>query len=101
MNAKESSNVLQSTSAELIILRKFSKETNHHGARHIIAFVDTFTTPDESVVFILELLGQDLGRVVNAAHDATLPLYVVKQIAKQLLQALDYLHSEHGIVHCG
>ncbi|KZV99851.1 kinase-like protein [Exidia glandulosa HHB12029] len=79
-----------------------SPSTPHTGRVHIVQLVEHFfhTGPHgRHVCMVFEVLGESLLSVVRryAAHGV--PLLLVKQIAKQILLGLDYLHVHCSIVH--
>ena len=51
------------------------------------------------VVFVFEVLGTNLLDLIKAYNYRGLPLAVVKQIGREVLLGLDYLHSECKIIH--
>ena len=54
---------------------------------------------------VFELLGQTLEAAKlqqEREHGAErLPIPVVKQVARQLMLGLDYLHTDCGVIHTG
>jgi len=50
-------------------------------------------------VFVFELLGPDLLSLIKRYKYQGIPLAIVKQIAKQVLVGLDYLHTTYKIIH--
>ena len=70
-------------------------------SHHIVRLLDHFkhTGPHgEHVVMVFEVLGKHLLDLIEK-HYKGLPLGVVKSITKQLLIALDFLHTEAKIIH--
>lgn len=51
------------------------------------------------VCMVFEVLGENLLKVIRRFEHRGLPLGVVRSIAKQMLQGLDLLHRECGIIH--
>ena len=51
------------------------------------------------VVFVFEVLGQNLLDVIKSYNYRGIPMSAVKKIAREVLLGLDYLHSECSIVH--
>lgn len=51
------------------------------------------------VCMVFEVLGENLLKIIRRFEHRGLPLHVVKRIAKQMLQGLDLLHRECGIIH--
>lgn len=48
---------------------------------------------------VFEVLGQNLLKLIQATDYKGLPLRLVKTVARQLLEGLDYLHSQCAIIH--
>jgi serine/threonine-protein kinase SRPK3 len=88
---------------EIKLLRQVScNDIQHRGKEHVIGFLDSFTHegPNGShVVMIFEVLGENLLSLIKKYKHRGIPIVYVKQIAKQLLLALDFLHREVGVIH--
>lgn len=88
---------------EIKLLRQVScNDIQHKGKEHVIGFLDSFTHqgPNGShVVMIFEVLGENLLSLIKKYKHRGIPIIYVKQIAKQLLLALDFLHREVGVIH--
>jgi len=88
---------------EIKLLRKISyNECIHRGKKHVIAFLDSFIHegPNGShVIMVFEVLGENLLSLIRKYKHRGIPVIYVKQIAKQMLLALDYLHRETGVIH--
>ena len=48
---------------------------------------------------VFEVLGENLLTLIKRYQNRGIPRHLVKQITKQLLLALDYLHNECSIIH--
>ena len=55
----------------------------------------------EHVCLVFDVLGHHLGFQAAKHEDGKLPIKAVKQITRQLLLGLDFLHRECGIIHTG
>ncbi|KAI0319398.1 kinase-like domain-containing protein [Amylostereum chailletii] len=79
---------------EEAIMRHISRATSHNGAQHCIKLVDAFIQEREDtgshLCLLEELGGCTLEHLQVIQRGLDVPL--VKQIAKQILSALDYLH---------
>ncbi|KAL5521466.1 hypothetical protein ACEPAF_2214 [Sanghuangporus sanghuang] len=53
----------------------------------------------QHLVIVSPLYGEHMRDYTRGESDKRLALPLVKRIARQVLQALDYLHSERGIIH--
>ncbi|KAJ7091954.1 kinase-like domain-containing protein [Mycena belliarum] len=76
---------------------------NHPGRSHVISFLDHFrhTGPNGThVCMVFEVLGENLlGLVKRHQQNKGVPMHLVKQIAKQVLLGLDYMHRCCGVIH--
>ncbi|KAK7005972.1 kinase-like protein [Favolaschia claudopus] len=75
---------------------------NHPGRSHVIGFLDHFrhTGPNGThVCMVFEVLGENLLGLVKRHQNKGVPMAVVKQIAKQVLLGLDYMHRCCGVIH--
>ncbi|ODQ58444.1 hypothetical protein WICANDRAFT_17860, partial [Wickerhamomyces anomalus NRRL Y-366-8] len=80
------------------------KNPNHPGYNHLIKLHEWFyhNGPNgKHVCMIFEVLGENMLGLINKFEKSYggLPITIVKQISKQLLLALDYLHRECGLIH--
>ncbi|KAI8393725.1 kinase-like domain-containing protein [Radiomyces spectabilis] len=72
------------------------------GAEYVTAIVDHFYVhgPNGShVCMTFEVLGENLLSLIKRYKHRGIPVHLVKQIAKQMLLGLDYLHRTCGIIH--
>jgi len=60
---------------------------------------DTYKVNGRHFVFVFELLGPDLLSLIKRYKYQGLPMAMVKQITKQVLVALDNLHTKYKIIH--
>lgn len=77
-------------------------EIHHPGHGHVIQLLDTFTHRGPNgvhVVMVFEVLGENLLGLIRRYKHRGIPVVFVKQIAKQLLAALDFLHRHCGVIH--
>ncbi|GMP32194.1 hypothetical protein CsSME_00006065 [Camellia sinensis var. sinensis] len=68
----------------------------------VVQLVDHFkhTGPNgQHLCMVLEFLGDSLLRLIKYSHYKGLELNKVREICKCILNALDYLHRELGIIH--
>ncbi|KAJ7121341.1 kinase-like domain-containing protein [Mycena crocata] len=76
--------------------------SNHPGRSHVISFLDHFrhTGPNGThVCMVFEVLGENLLGLVKRHQNKGVPMPIVKQIAKQVLLGLDYMHRCCGVIH--
>lgn len=74
----------------------------HPGHEHVIQLLDTFTHKGPNgvhVCMVFEVLGENLLSLIRRYKHRGIPIVFVKQIAKQLLLALDFLHRTCGVIH--
>lgn len=72
------------------------------GARYVTAVVDHFMVNGSNgthVCMTFEVLGENLLSLIKRYKSRGIPMNLVKQIAKQMLLGLDYLHRKCGIIH--
>ncbi|KAK6459850.1 kinase-like domain-containing protein [Scheffersomyces coipomensis] len=88
---------------EIKLLDKVTtSDLNHPGHEHVIQLLDTFTHKGPNgvhVVMVFEVLGENLLGLIRRYKHRGIPIVFVKQIAKQLLSALDFLHRKCGVIH--
>lgn len=92
---------------ELQILEAISEISRHSsmpGRNHVLQLLDYFhhIGPNgDHVCLVFDVLGHHLGRQSLMFHRGALPVKVVKEVARQLLLGLDFLHRDCGIIHTG
>lgn len=88
---------------EIKLLDKVTTSDVHHpGHEHVIQLLDTFTHQGPNgvhVVMVFEVLGENLLGLIRRYKHRGIPVVFVKQIAKQLLLLLDFLHRRCGVIH--
>lgn len=88
---------------EIKLLDKVTtSDLNHPGHEHVIQLLDTFTHKGPNgvhVVMVFEVLGENLLGLIRRYKHRGIPTVFVKQIAKQLLASLDFLHRKCGVIH--
>jgi serine/threonine-protein kinase SRPK3 len=92
---------------EIGILKKSlsATESQKKYAAHIVRYYDNFTyTGPTSVVhniIVTEPLAHSLQELQNTLPNRAIPLWLCKHFAKQVLQAISYLHEACGVVYGG
>lgn len=74
----------------------------HPGAAHIVSLLDQFEHQGPNgthICMIFEVLGENLLSLIKKYDYRGIPIPLVKQITKQVLLGLDYLHRDCGIIH--
>ena len=88
---------------EIKLLQKIVQANpNHPGKKHVVSLLDSFNhkgTNGEHVCMVFEVLGENLLGLIKRWNHRGIPMPLVKQITKQVLLGLDYLHRECGIIH--
>ncbi|KAJ8103810.1 kinase-like domain-containing protein [Lipomyces tetrasporus] len=88
---------------EIKLLEKIvSANPNHPGRAHVVSLLDSFehVGPNGThVCMVFEVLGENLLGLIRRFHHRGVPIGLVKQITKQVLLGLDYMHRECGIIH--
>lgn len=75
---------------------------NHPGRKHVVSLLDSFEHKGPHgthVCMVFEVLGENLLGLIKRWNHRGIPMPLVKQITKQVLLGLDYLHRECGIIH--
>ncbi|ODV93581.1 hypothetical protein PACTADRAFT_51368 [Pachysolen tannophilus NRRL Y-2460] len=74
----------------------------HPGHDNIIKLLDYFDHKGPNgvhIVMVFEVLGENLLSLIRRYKHRGLPIKFVKQIAKQILLSMDFLHRKCGIIH--
>ena len=85
-----------------LLQRVVNSSPTHAGRCHVVGLVDDFrhNGPNGShVCMVFEVLGENLLGLIKRYQHRGVPQHIVKQIAKQVLLGLDYLHNECRIIH--
>ncbi|CAG8747080.1 12780_t:CDS:2, partial [Cetraspora pellucida] len=72
------------------------------GRRHVVELLDHFQHRGPNgvhVCMVFEVLGENLLSLIKRYNHRGVPAHLVKQITKQVLMGLDYMHRECGIIH--
>ncbi|KAL3234558.1 Serine/threonine-protein kinase SKY1 [Nakaseomyces bracarensis] len=88
---------------EIKLLQKLTSEQDGHlGARYTLNLLDNFVHSGPNgkhVVMTFEVLGENLLALIKKYEHRGIPLVYVKQISKQILLGLDYMHRKCGVIH--
>ncbi|KAG2021327.1 CMGC/SRPK protein kinase [Coprinopsis cinerea AmutBmut pab1-1] len=79
-----------------------SPSHTHPGKSHVIQFLDHFRHKGPNgthVCMVFEVLGENLLGLIKRHQSKGVPMHLVKQIAKQILLGLDYMHRCCGVIH--
>lgn len=74
----------------------------HPGRSHVISFLDHFRHKGPNgthVCMVFEVLGENLLGLIKRHQNKGVPMGMVRQIAKQVLLGLDYMHRCCGVIH--
>ena len=74
------------------------------GRNRVIQLLDHFHHEGASgnhVCLVFHVLGYHLGLQAAKFEQQRIPVAMMKEVARQLLQGLDFLHRECGIIHTG
>lgn len=85
-----------------LLNRVVDANKDHPGRKHVVSLLDSFTHRGPNgnhVCMVFEVLGENLLGLIKKWNHRGIPLPLVKQITKQVLLGLDYLHRECGIIH--
>ncbi|CAN8099980.1 unnamed protein product [Discula destructiva] len=88
---------------EIKLLQKIvNAKPDHPGRKHVVSLLDSFEHKGPNgthVCMVFEVLGENLLGLIKKWNHRGIPMPLVKQITKQVLLGLDYLHRECGIIH--
>ncbi|KAF2473518.1 serine protein kinase-like protein Sky1 [Lindgomyces ingoldianus] len=88
---------------EIKLLKKVvDANKDHPGRQHVVSLLDSFNHKGPNgvhVCMVFEVLGENLLGLIKRWNHRGIPMPLVKQITKQVLLGLDYLHRECGIIH--
>lgn len=88
---------------EIKLLNKIvTAKEDHPGRKHVVSLLDSFEhigPNGKHVCMVFEVLGENLLGLIKRWNHRGIPMPLVKQITKQVLLGLDYLHRECGIIH--
>ncbi|KAG8897008.1 serine/threonine protein kinase, CMGC group [Tulasnella sp. 403] len=74
----------------------------HPGSSHVISFLDHFKHKGPNgthICMVFEVLGENLLGLIKRHQSKGVPAPLVKQIAKQVILGLDYMHRVCGVIH--
>jgi len=88
---------------EIKLLEKIATANpTHPGRQHIVSLLDHFEHRGPNgihIYLVFEALGESILSTIKRYQYRGLPVHIVKQITKQVLLGLDYLHRECGVIH--
>ncbi|KEQ72297.1 kinase-like protein [Aureobasidium namibiae CBS 147.97] len=79
-----------------------SHQSTHPGRNHVTYLKNHFELEGPTgkhVAMVMPLLGDSIAEKATTGHIMRIPPPTVRNIAKQMLEALDFLHSECGVIH--
>lgn len=85
-----------------LLQRIVAANPSHPGKAHVVQLLDSFEHKGPNglhVCMVFEVLGENLLGLIKRYNHRGIPMALVKQITKQVLLGLDYLHRECGIIH--
>ncbi|KAG6119017.1 hypothetical protein E4U14_005989 [Claviceps sp. LM454 group G7] len=83
-------------------IRELSRESSHEGPNYLSPLLDQFTHKGpngDHVCLTFDVLGHDLYIEAAMYKGRRLPVKAVKEIVRQLLMGLDFLHRKCGAIH--
>ncbi|KAI5282770.1 serine/threonine protein kinase, CMGC group [Ascosphaera aggregata] len=88
---------------EIKLLNRINEAApDHPGRKHVVSLLDSFEHKGPNgthVCMVFEVLGENLLGLIKRWNHRGIPMPLVKQITKQVLLGLDYLHRHCGIIH--
>lgn len=85
-----------------LLNRIVQAKPDHPGRKHVVSLLDSFEHKGPNgvhVCMVFEVLGENLLGLIKRWNHRGIPMPLVKQITKQVLLGLDYMHRECGIIH--
>lgn len=85
-----------------LLQRLISSDPKHPGRSHVISFLDHFRHKGPNgnhVCMVFEVLGENLLGLIKRHQTKGVPIGLVRQISKQILLGLDYMHRACGVIH--
>lgn len=85
-----------------LLQRIVTANPDHPGRKHVVSLLDSFEHKGPNgthVCMVFEVLGENLLGLIKKWNHRGIPMPLVKQITKQVLLGLDYMHRECGIIH--
>jgi serine/threonine-protein kinase SRPK3 len=90
---------------ELAILEHIKcTDASNQGARHVISLLDNFRhkgSHGDHLCLVFKAMGPNLSAYRRRFQQLRIPVDTLKQITRQLLLALSYLHKSCRIIHTG
>jgi serine/threonine-protein kinase SRPK3 len=74
----------------------------HPGYGYVVRMFESFSVVGphgKHICMVFEVLDHNLLKMIQGHSYQGIPLHIVKRIARQILQGLDYLHNECGVIH--
>ena len=88
---------------EIKLLQRINDANHDHpGRKFVVSLLDQFEHKGPNgrhICMVFEVLGENLLGLIKRYRHRGIPVHLVKQITKQVLLGLDYLHRECGIIH--
>ncbi|KAI9860264.1 MAG: serine/threonine protein kinase, CMGC group [Vezdaea acicularis] len=88
---------------EIKLLNKIVQANPEHpGRKYVVSLLDSFEHKGPNgvhVCMVFEVLGENLLGLIKRWNHRGIPMPLIKQLTKQVLLGLDYLHRECGIIH--
>lgn len=83
-------------------IRDVAASSDHPGKARVMEFIHDFeheAPTGKHVCLVFECLGPNLDVQMSKAQTNRLPYPTTKQVARQLLEAIDFLHNECSVLH--
>ncbi|PQK13443.1 hypothetical protein BB8028_0004g03740 [Beauveria bassiana] len=83
-------------------ISEVSQRSSHKGHKNLLHLLEQFNHKGpngDHVCLVFDVLGHHLDFQTAKYKNGRLPVKAVKEIARQLLMGLDFLHRECGIIH--
>ncbi|BFG02737.1 serine/threonine-protein kinase SRPK-like [Drosophila madeirensis] len=99
---KSAENFAETALDEVSLLKRVAKYESHALRSRLVSLTDNFFASGPNGThhcLVFEILGQNLLCLIQRSNYQGIPSYNVRQIARQVLEGLAYLHTQCRIIH--
>jgi serine/threonine-protein kinase SRPK3 len=85
-------------------IRQKAGISSNPGKNHVVQLLDEFEHQGKTgdhVCLVFPVYGHHLGLQATQYQQSRIPVSIMKEISRQILQGLNFLHEEGSIIHTG